>query len=210
MINNLIKEIEKNKYWKIIIDIIINWNIPYLMFIRKYLVFISLYSLIIFFNPRIFKDLWELWMNLLIIILFLSPLSKLFPKFKILNKLLILKRPVWIIIWSFIIAHIIWFLMINHINIIKFISTEIFNYKNQLFWWLWWAIFMLLPLITSNNLSQKILKNKWKILQQFTYLFFIFWSIHVFLIKWHPWKILIIFIWMILKYLAYKKVIILK
>ncbi len=207
-LNFLIKILNKYKYTKIIVDIIIDWKIPYFNLIRKYLVYISFFTIIIFFKPKMYKDFWEWAMNLLLIILFISPLAKIFPKFKILNKLLILRRPVWIIIWSFVFAHIIWFIILNNVEIINFLKEEIINYKNQLFWWIWATIFMLFPFITSNNLSQKILKNKWKIIQSLTYLFFIFWSIHIFLIKWHIGKILIIFIWFILKFLARKKLVI--
>ncbi len=208
--DNLINILEKNRYWKILIDIIINWKVPYFNFTKKYLVYISIISLIIFISPKMYKDFWEWGMNLLLTILFISPLYKIFPKFKILTKILILRRAIWIIIWFFILAHIIWYILINNINFFTLIEKEILNYKNQLFWWLWWTIFMILPFITSNNLSQKILKNKWKIIQQLTYLFFIFWSIHIFLIKGHIWKILIIFVWLTLKFIAYKKVVILK
>jgi len=206
----LIKILNKNKYTKIIVDILIDWKIPYFNLIKKYLVYISIVSIIIFIEPKMYKDFWEWAMNLLLIILFISPASKIFPKFKFLNKLLILRRPVWIIIWFFVLAHTIWFFILKNVDIINFLQNEIINYKNQLFWWIWWTIFMLFPFITSNNLSQKILKNKWKIFQQLTYFFFIFWSIHIFLIKWHIGKIVIIFIWLVLKFLAHKKVVILK
>ncbi len=208
--NNFIKKIEKNKYSNILVELLINWKIPYFEIIKKYLAYISILSLIIFVNPETYENFWEWGMNLLLIILFTSPLFKIFPKFKILAKILLLRRQIWIIIWAFIFAHIIWYILINNINLFNLISQEITNYKNYIFWWLWWIIFMIFPLITSNNLSQKILKNKWIMIQQFTYLFFIFWSMHIFLVENEIWAILIIFLWIILKILAYKKLVILK
>jgi len=209
-INSLIKVLNKNKYSKILIDILVDWKIPYFNFIKKYLIYISLFSLIIFIDPKLSKDFWENWINLLLIILFISPLSKIIPKFKILDKFLILRRPIWIIIWSFILAHLIWFIILNNIDIIFFLKKNYLDYQNQFFWWIWWTIFMFLPFITSNNLSQKILKNKWKMIQQLTYFFFIFWSIHIFLTKWDFSYLLLIFIWLLLKFLAYKKIVIIK
>ena len=195
---------------KILQNILINWKVPYFNIIKKYLVYISLISLLIFINPKMYKDFWEWWMNLLLMILFISPLYKIFPKFKILSKILILRRQIWIIIWFFILSHLVWYILLNNVNILELLKNNIINYNSYLFWWIWWTIFMIFPFITSNNLSQKILKNKWKIIQQFTYLFFIFGSIHIFLIKGHIWKIIIIFVWLILKFLAHKRLVILK
>jgi DMSO/TMAO reductase YedYZ heme-binding membrane subunit len=209
-LNILIKKLNKNKYWKILIDIIINWNIPFFSLIKKYLVYISILWLIIFINPTLWKNFWEYSYDLLIIILLTSPISKIFPKFKILNKILILRRPIWIIIWSFLIAHLVWFLLVNNINIIDFLSKEILNYKSFLFWWIWGFIFMLFPLITSNNLSQKILKNKWKIFQKMTHWFFVFSVLHIYIRSWEFEDLIPLILWVILKIIVFKKVVILK
>jgi DMSO/TMAO reductase YedYZ heme-binding membrane subunit len=209
-LDNLIEILNKNKYSKILIDVFINWNIPFFNLIKKYLVFISILWLIIFINPKLFKDFWEYSYNLLIFILLISPISKIFPKFKILNKILILRREIWIIIWFFLLAHLIWFFLTNNIWVIEFIKSEIFNFWDLYFWWLWWTIFAIFPFITSNNLSQKILKRKWKLFQYATYLFFIFTVFHVYTLKWEIEELWVLFIWIILKIIEFKKVIILK
>jgi DMSO/TMAO reductase YedYZ heme-binding membrane subunit len=208
--NDLINTLNKYKYTKIIIDILINWNIPYFNLLKKYLILISLFWIIIFIYPNLYKDFWEYAYNLLITILLISPLSKIIPIFKILNKILILRRSIWIIIWFFLISHLIWFFITHDISIIKFISIHIFNIWWFYFWWLWWTIFAFFPFITSNTISQKILKKKWKLFQYWTYIFFIFSVLHVYTLKWHISELLIIIIWLILKVLAYKKVVILK
>ena len=206
----IIKVLEKHKIWKILVDIIINWKIPFFEFIKKYLVYISLFSLSIFLYPKLFKEFWEYSFDLLIFILIFSPLSKILPRIQILNKILILRRSIWIIIWSFLIAHFIWYILVNNINIFSFLKDNIFNYYSFLFWWIWWFIFMLFPFLTSNNLSQKILKRKWIIFQKMTHWFFVFWVIHIYFLKWEIEELFILFLWIILKILATKKIVILK
>jgi len=206
----ILKIAHKNKYSKILVDIIINWKIPFFEFIQKYLVYISLFSLIIFLYPKFFKDFWEYSFNLLIFILIISPLSKILPRIKILNKILILRRQIWIIIWSFLFAHFIWYILQNNIDILNFLKQNIFNYSNFLFWWIWWFIFMLFTFLTSNNLSQKILKRKWIIFQKMTHWFFVFWILHIYFSKWEIEELFILFLWIILKIIAHKKIVILK
>ncbi len=209
--NKLIKLSEKNKYTKyLLIDIIIDWNIPYFQFIKRYLIYISLIWFTIFIYPKSFKDFWEYSYNLLIFILLISPLFKIFPKIKILSKIILLRREIWIIIWNFLIAHIIWFFIKNNINVFDFLNKKIFNLWSFYFWWIWWTIFMFFPFITSNNISQKILKSKWKYIQKLTYLFFIFSVLHVYTLKWDISELLIIILWIFLKILVHKKVVILK
>lgn len=179
-------------------------------FLKQYLVFLSFVSILIFFYPEDFRTFWEYSWYLLTFVLIISPLSKLFPKILLFKKILLIRRSIWIIIWSLLIAHLVWFILVNNITISTFDYSKILDYNSFLFWWIWWFIFMLFPFLTSNTLSQKILKNKWKILQRFSYLFFIFWSIHIFFITWDLLNIIFLIVWIILKILAYKKVIILK
>jgi len=209
-LDKLIEILNKYKYSKIFVNIIINWDIPYFNLIKKYLVFISIFSLMIFFNPNAYKEFWEKSYNFLILILLISPIVKIFPKFKILNKILLLRRPIWIIIWFFLLAHLIWFFLTHNVWVLEFINNEIFNFWSLYFWWLWWTIFAIFPFITSNTFSQKLLKRKWKLFQYWTYLFFIFTVLHVYTLKWEIEELWVLFIWIILKIIAYKKVVILK
>ncbi len=208
--NKIEKSLKTNKYQKLILDIIVDWKVPYFNIIQKYLIFLSILWLLIFIYPKLYKDFWEYSYNLLIFILIISPLSKIFPKFKIFNKILILRRQIWIIIWFFLIAHLTWFFITHNIWILEFIKNEIFNFKSFYFWWLWWTIFAIFPFITSNNISQKFLKWKWKFFQYWTYLFFIFSTFHIYTIKSEFEELWILFIWIILKILVYKRVVILK
>ena len=206
----ILKIANKNKYSKILVKIIIDWKIPFFQLIKKYLVYVSIFSLVIFLYPKFFKDFWEYSFNLLIFILIISPLSKIFPRIKIFNKILILRRQIWIIIWSFLFAHFIWYILQNNIEIIKFLKQNLLNYSSFLFFGIWWFLFMLFPFLTSNNLSQKILKRKWIIFQKMTHWFFVFWILHIYFLKWDFSYILLLILWIILKILTTKKIVILK
>ena len=82
------------KVYDFVYKVIFDGYIPYFDFVKKYVVYVSLASLMIFIDPSLFKDFAEIAWKLLIIILFISPLARLFPKIKLFSKLLILRRPI--------------------------------------------------------------------------------------------------------------------
>ncbi len=198
---------------KRILNIVLEWKIPYFSFLQKYLWYLALGAFSIFLIPWEFKEFWKYAFSGLIFILFLSPLSKIFPRIKILTKLMVLRKQFWIIVWALVFAHFVWFMQVNNIQIPQLISENINpleNYTNFKFWWILWVIAMLFPFLTSNNFSIKLLKKKWKYLQYFSYLFFIFTILHLYFRKWEIEEFLPLIIWIILKILVWRKVVIWK
>jgi len=196
---------------KRILNIVIKWNIPYFSLLQKYLWYSALWALTIFIFPEYFKDFWELAFNGLIFILFLSPAFKLFPRVKILKKLMVLRKQFWIIVWALTLAHFIGYIQVNNIHIFSVISENINplnNYTNFIFWWILWVLAMIFPWITSNTFSIKLFKKKWKYIQMMSYVFFIFSILHIYFRKWEIEDLAPLIIWIILKILVWRKVVI--
>lgn len=168
-------------------------------------------------NEKIF---WFLSYYYLIFVLLVTPVSKLFLKCKKIkkysNKIINYRRPIWILAWLLAILHLInteenirnlWLkFYIDKTSYIDFLLSWIFwwwwesiiGMNFYAFWW--WVIgfvIMTVLLITSNDISQKIIGAKfWKYLQRLIYPLFILVIIHIYFIWW--WKGLYLFPWLIL------------
>ncbi len=195
-----------------IYNIFIKWDIPYFLVIKRYLLLLSLLSLLIFFYPNEFKLFWENWWRLLVVIIFSRPLRDIFPRIRLLNKIVLLRKELWIICGFFILAHFIWYLITFHIWLISIFFVNIWKLDSSIMWWILWIIILLPILITSNNYSIIILWKYWKKVQRLTYLFFIFWALHIALINPEK-KYIMLFLSILLSlvwFLAYKKIILWK
>lgn len=155
------------------------WDIPYFNKYRKYLIYLSVLSLLILIYPEEYKFIWEIWWKILIIIVFSRPLRDILPKIWLLNKFVLLRKELWIICGFFILAHFVWYLIILDISIIDFITANIWWLQQPRMWWLLSTIALIPVLLTSNIISVKKLWRKWKKIQQLTYPFFIFWALHI-------------------------------
>ena len=164
-------------------SIVFDWKLPYFLVIKKYLVYVALLSFLVFFFPREFKEFWEHGWNILLIIVFSRPLADILPKLWILKKLVILRKELWIISGALILAHGIWYFLALNIPFNSIFSPFLWRVDSHLTRWLLWIIVMLPVLITSNLFSIKVLWKWWKKVQKLTYLFFIFWAIHIALVS---------------------------
>ncbi|MFZ1654372.1 MAG: ferric reductase-like transmembrane domain-containing protein [Candidatus Moraniibacteriota bacterium] len=145
-------------------------------------------SLFGFLFPEMRKDFGELAANLLIVILFISPLSKIF-RMRLFVQLMMLRRELGIMMGYLATVHGVgylidpdWFGFIVR----PLLQGDIWgNDPRYVFGIL--AYGLTLPLLlTSNALSQRLLGVKWKLLHRTVYLMFAFAIIHRFLIKGAP------------------------
>lgn len=196
----------KNKLNKIFFQ----WEIPYYNWLKIFLKFLPLTWIIIFFKPEYYSEIWSLWWILLLFIVFIRPFSDILPKLKILKKLVILRKEIWILSWVFIALHWIWFFLNSRIPVLQWLFSPVYyNITNLFGWWMIWMYIWIILTITSNVFSMKILGKNWKKLQRLTYLFFIFWAIHIWMVdseKIIPLSI-VVWSWLILWILTYKKVV---
>ena len=171
------------------------------------------------------KIFWFLSYYYLIFVLLVTPISKIFLKVqkikKYSNKIINYRRPIWIFAWIFSLLHLIHFEE-NIRNMWNKFYIEKMTYWNFLldwvfaWWWesiigmsfyaFWWGmigfIVMITLLITSNDLSQKIIWAKfWKYLQRLIYPLFIIILIHIYLVWW--WKGLYLYPGLVLIFLRF-------
>lgn len=78
---------------------------------------------------------------------------------------------------------------------------------NTLFGWGSFALVaMLFPLMTSNTLSQKFFKRRWKSIQRFSYAAFILAGIHISFVRGEIYSSIVpIFLWAVLLFWAWRK-----
>ena len=164
MSNFLIKFISNITIWYIINIIFIITNIIVIQF--KY--------------PSLRLNFWSWTLNLLLITILIWPIIKLYNKYIksfiinninneniknkikkisiLLNKLILYRRHLWILTFSFGTIHWISYLILYwNINII--LNTP------YLIFWILTLILLFIGFITSNNFSQKLLKKHWKTIQ---------------------------------------------
>ena len=156
----------------------------YITFAQKILLFLAFIPLVgIFFLPMDYRNLGEFSWNILLLIVFLRPLSDIFPEFKILKRVLPLRKEAGILCGTLAIAHSIGFFLNKEIPLESwFIGAQYWDMSQHFFWGILGVIIAALLTITSNTFSIKLLKRNWKKLHKFTYLFVIFVALHISLI----------------------------
>jgi len=159
-------------------------KIPFLFFLKKILIFIPLFIFgSIFFLKDEFKNFGEMGLGLLVVILILRPLSQILPEFKIIQKIVTLRKELGIICASLILSHAIGYFL-SHESLLATIQDPYFwELDNSLMWGFCGLIITFLLLITSNFLAIKILGKWWKSIQRLSYLLLILSSSHVLLLE---------------------------
>jgi sulfoxide reductase heme-binding subunit YedZ len=142
---------------------------------------------------------------LLIIILYSRPLADIF-RLRWLFILLRYRRQLGIASGVFAMLHIGFYLWGNAYFFSYLSEPSFLKWDNFILWGILAFIALLLPFLTSNNFSQRILKKKWKMLQNFSYLAFIFVGIHTWLVQEDVLFTLVpVFVWGVLWFWAYRK-----
>lgn len=146
---------------------------------------VSLFGLLF---PDMRKEFGELAANLLILILFISPLSKIF-RMRLLLQLMMLRRELGIMMGYLATVHAVGYLIDP--DWYAFIVTPMLTGNiwgedpRYVFGLLAYALTLPL-LLTSNALAQKYLGRKWRLLHRTVYLMFAFAIVHRFLVKGAP------------------------
>lgn len=161
----------------------------------------SLYNWKFLWKAHINAFLWDISWYSVVFVIAIRPLADLFPKFRILRKLVILRKPLGILSASVVITAVA----------AKYIQNPhlISNYLNSTNWSLTYPILSriteitaLMLLITSNTFSQRHLKKWWKRIQKTSYIYFIcgglvaaqFWDVSIYYTIW-----VVLFLWLIAK-----------
>lgn len=129
-----------------------------------------------FLGMTLYTWLYAVSWYAVVFVMVIRPLADLFPKYKMLRQLCLLRRAFWILS-----AMIIVTLLLD-----KWITNPssfwaVFTLAN----WVWWYPLIarlseftaLVLLLTSNNFSQKKLWKNWKRIQRSSYIYFITWWI---------------------------------
>ncbi len=173
----------------------------------KYSPYLSLLWLIVLMKSDTFIFFWQAAFYLLILIMFSRPLRDIFPKIKILRKIVSIRKELWIIIWCFAFAHSIWYFVYSKAPFSIIINSNIWTIDSFMTWW-FIAFFVAIPLtFTSNIFSMiKMWWKNWKRLQYLAYVMFIATIFHIALVKPNDaifmYSILVLYIF-ILFYSAY-------
>jgi methionine sulfoxide reductase heme-binding subunit len=163
-------------------DGVANFFARYIKEIKQTILIIAHLSLFGLFFPDLRKEFGELAGNLLIFILFLSPLSRIF-RIRFLLQLMSIRRELGILMAYLAIVHGVGY-MIDPLWFQSLILPTLSVWQNGfLFGMISFALTLPL-LLTSNNLALKYLGGKkWKWLHRSVYALFIFAVLHRFFIK---------------------------
>ncbi|MDD5084118.1 MAG: ferric reductase-like transmembrane domain-containing protein [Candidatus Moranbacteria bacterium] len=139
-------------------------------------------SLLGLFFPQFARDFGEVGRNLLLVIMLVSPLSKIF-RMRILYQMMSLRRELGIWFAYLAIVHGVGYILDPEwfsVFIAPFVSDPLSIMPRYIFGII--ALILTLPLlITSNNLSLRLLKGNWKRVHWLTYPMFAFVLAHSFL-----------------------------
>ena len=163
-----------------------NFLMQHLYGIKRFLLVVAHLSLFGFLLPDLRKDFGELAANLLIVILFLRPLSKIF-RMRLLMQLMSLRRELGILMAYLATVHGIGYLLDPEwfsVFIAPYWRTDFLAIEPRLLFGMLAYTLTLPLLLTSNNLALKFLGGKkWKMLHRLVYLLFIAAASHRFLTK---------------------------
>lgn len=166
-------------------DTVSDFLVKHVFSVKKGILILAHLSLFGFFFPELRKDFGEAAANLLIFILFLSPLSKIF-RMRVLLQLMTLRRELGIMMGYLATVHGVgylidpdWFEYIILPMLVGNFWGDDPRYVFGIF-----AYALTLPLLfTSNALSQRLLGPKWKLLHRTVYIMFAFAILHRFVVK---------------------------
>lgn len=193
--------------------------IPFSQFLQKGLLILSILSFVIIgFFPHFYRDMGSLGWALFLGILFLSPLVRIFPEFKIFRSLLPFRKEAGIFCGCLLICHGIGFFLFYNFALKDIFLPDFWNPKFLYFWGIL-GVLALIPLVlTSNIFSMRLLRQWWKKLHMLVYFVLVVGALHIILIPLSRGEdffsvffstletLLPIFVFFILKALAWKGV----
>ena len=185
-------------------DIFLNWNIPWInIFSKLVIIFWLIWIPILWYfwlnNFGLQFLLWDISWWSVVFVIWIRPLSNLFPKIKVLKRLLLLRKAFWILSASIVVSALVYKFIWNPKYLYTYFSINNWKLYYPLFWRLTEITWIIL-LITSNRFSQKNLWIWWKKIQRLSYVYFISWWIvaamytplKIYLAMW-----IVIFLWIL-------------
>ena len=194
--------------------IFLKWIIPYIHILEKIIIFIALIFIPILYiywvqTGTLYRAWFPIWWSIsafmlnlswfaVIFVMYIRPLSNLFPKIGILKTLATQRKSIWILSSSIIVFMLIHRYFLDIDSIISYLKTDRWNSFYPILSRVS-EISALILLITSNNFSQRKLWIWWKRIQRSSYLYFIsgwivaaqWWSDSYYYIMWIWWILFI-------------------
>ncbi|MFZ1627198.1 MAG: ferric reductase-like transmembrane domain-containing protein [Candidatus Moraniibacteriota bacterium] len=169
-------------------DVASDFLVRHIFAVKRGVLVLAHLSLFGFLFPEMRKDFGELAANLLIVILFISPLSKIF-RMRLLVQLMMLRRELGIMMGYLATVHGLGYLIDpdwTGFILQPLLAGDLWGSDPRYIFGLLAYVFTLPLLLTSNALAQKYMGAKWKLLHRTVYLMFALAIIHRFLIKGAP------------------------
>lgn len=169
-------------------DFASDFLVKHIFSVKRGILVVAHVSLFGFLFPEMRKDFGELAANLLIFILFISPVSKIF-RMRLLLQLMMLRRELGIMMAYLATVHGIGYLIEPDryaAIVVPMLTGNIWGEDPRYVFGLLAYALTLPLLLTSNTLAQKYMGAKWKQLHRTVYLVFAFAIIHRFLVKGAP------------------------
>lgn len=158
----------------------------HLFLVKRSILIVAHLSLLGFFFPEMRKDFGELAGNLLIAILFLSPISKIF-RTRLLLQAMSLRRELGITMAYLATVHGLGFWLDpewSALFIAPYWQNDFFAIDPAYLLGIGAYVLTLPLLLTSNSLAQRFLGgNRWKLLHRLVYVLFVFVIMHRFLVR---------------------------
>lgn len=154
------------------INVIAYYVVPLILSILFYLIFSDKGLLY-----EVSKTMGTIGILLLLIILFIKPLSRVFPKLKIFLTMLRFRRQLGIVNFYILLFH-----GVGLMAALGVFSNNNFIPQPFLLWGLIGLLIMFILYLTSNNFSVRLFKRNWKRLQMIVYIAALAAIIHVVLI----------------------------
>lgn len=166
-------------------DTVSNFLAAHFFRIKTALLVLAHLTLFGFFFPDLRSDFGEAGGNLLIVILFLSPLSKIF-RIRLLQQLMGLRRELGILFGYLVTVHGVGYLIDPSFHVVlgQYLPWEPLSLEAPFIFGLL-AYLLTLPLLfTSNNLANRLLGGRnWKLLHRTIYLMALMAVLHRFMMK---------------------------
>lgn len=165
--------------------ILIDGELPFISVLRS-MIFYSSFAILLglpFFHTG-FRELGTQGWYVLIAVLLIRPIAELFPKIKLFTRLIPMRKELGILSAVLILAHSYGYFLDGGLSLFQeILRPQFWKASGHFFWGSIGAIVGAILLLTSNTFSVTLLKQWWKRIQRFAYLFFIFGAIHVMLIQ---------------------------
>lgn len=137
-------------------------------------ILIILPSLLVFYPESLNLTLIYFWAHIsLFAVMIIRPLADLLPQFKFIRPLVILRKGTGVFSAAIIVSFILSKIIINPADYFyNFITSDYWSLTNLALFAHLADISAILLLITSNNLSKRLLGNWWKRIQRLSYVYF--------------------------------------